>query len=150
MRRNSLTLVLLVLLSTSLLLEAHSFSAFFDSSQTFSVTGTIVRVDWVKPNVFIHVRVDDATTGKTDTWAFETLPPNPLVGAYHVTRDMFREGDKITVLGWKAKAGANWKEAIADAELAARVIAEKAAYAAQFEFVDGKKVAVVQQVPVLR
>ena len=68
-------------------LEAHSFAAFFDSSQPISVSGTIVRVDWVRPNVFVHVRAEDKSTGSAVIWAFETLPPNALTGARHVTRE---------------------------------------------------------------
>jgi len=128
-------------------LQAHSFAAFFDSSQPFSVSGTIVKLDWVRPNVFVHVRVEDKTTGLAVIWAFETLPPSALTGARHVTREMLREGESITVIGWKGKPGANWKDAIADPELAARVMSEKPASAAQFELADGRKFAVVEQVP---
>jgi hypothetical protein len=146
--RNLVTAMLLVSFAfTALPLGAHSFSAYFDGTQPFSVSGTIVKVDWVRPDVFIHVRVEDKATGKVDVWAFETLPPQVLTGAYKVTRDMFREGDTMTIVGWKAKPAANWKNVIPDPDVLARVLAEKPAYAAQFQFADGRKVAVVQQVP---
>jgi hypothetical protein len=147
MRTLATAMLLGLLAFTAMPLAAHSFAAYFESRQPFSVSGTILKVDWVRPDVFIHVRVEDKATGKVDVWAFETLPPQVLTGAYKVTREMFREGDTITIVGWKAKPGGNWKDVIPDPDLLARVLAENPAYAAQFQFADGRKFAVAQQVP---
>jgi len=143
--------VMIVALATisAIPLEAHSFSLFFDSTKPFSVMGTIVKVDWVNPNTFIHVRAEDKATGRVQVWAFEAPPPNPMKGAFNLTSDMFKEGETITVVGWQGKMGADLAGAIADPELAARVRAEKFACAAQYEFPDGRKFPVVGQVPPL-
>jgi hypothetical protein len=124
----------------------HSFSAYFDSQRPFSATGTIVKVDWVNPAVFVHLRVEAKATGQVTTWAFEGESVNAMRGR-GLSGDMFREGGQLTVIGWMARPGTDLSETVANPELAARVRAESAAYAAQFEFPDGRRFPVVSQVP---
>lgn len=146
--RMSLALLAVVLLATAPL-AAHAFSRYFDTQKPISVTGTIVKVDWVDPNTFIHVRAEDKRTGQIEVWAFEAPPPKPMRGIWGLTADVFKEGDTITILGWQGKSGANLAETVADSEVAGRVRAGRPACAAQFEFADGRRVSIGSRVPQL-
>ena len=133
-------------LSVTALGNHHSFSAYFDSQRPFSVTGTNVKVDWVNPAVFVHLRVDDKATGRTTTWAFESESVNYL-RTKGLDGGMFKAGDQLSVIGWMGKPGTNLSETVAEPELAARVRAESAASVAQFQFADGRRFPVVENVP---
>lgn len=134
--------------SMTLLATHHSFTAYFDSQQPFKVAGSVVKVDWVVPAVFVHVKVEDPVSRQTTTYAFEAESRNYLerIG---LSKDMFREGETISVIGFRSRPGSDLSETVADRELAARVRAETAASAAQFEFANGTKVPVAGQVPEL-
>jgi len=140
--------VTLVVSSVAALANHHSFSAYFDSQKPFSVTGTIVKVDWVDPAVFVHLRVVDSADGQAAIWAFEGESVKAMERR-GLSRQMFREGDVVTAVGWMGRPGANLSETVRDPELAARVRAERTASIAQFEFADGRKVPVVGNVPTL-
>ena len=132
--------------SVAVLANHHSFAAYFDSQRPFSVSGTIVKVDWVNPAVFVHLRVEDTATGQIETWAFEGESAN-FMRTRGLDSSMFKEGDRLTAIGFMGKPGTNLSETVADPELAARVRAEKAASIAQFEFPDGRRFPVISNVP---
>jgi hypothetical protein len=135
----------LVLTSSAALATHHAFTPYFDLQRPFSATGTVVKVDWVNPAVFVHLRVEDKATGQVTTWAFEGESINAM-RSRGLDGSMFKQGDQLTVIGWMGKPGANLSETVADPELAARVRAESAASAAQFVFPDGRQFPVVANV----
>ena len=51
----------------------HSVSGQFDQSKPMELTGTISKIDWINPHIYIHLDVKDAR-GKVTTWALATLP----------------------------------------------------------------------------
>ena len=132
--------------SVAVLATHHSFAAYFDSQKPFSVSGTIVKVDWVNPAVFVHIRVEDKATGQTETWAFEGEGVSAM-RSRGLDGSMFKEGEPLTAIGFMGRPGTNLSETVADPELAARVRAEKAASIAQFEFADGRRFPVIANVP---
>jgi hypothetical protein len=124
----------------------HAWAPYFDSQRPFASTGTVVKVDWVNPVVFVHLRVEDQVTGQATVWALEGESVNAM-RSRGLSGDMFKVGDRLSVIGWMARPGANLSETVADPELAARVRAERAASVAQFEFPDGRRFPVVSNVP---
>ena len=64
---------LALLLFTAALSAHHSPSAIFDMTKRISVTGTLTKIDWINPHIYIHLDVKDAR-GKVTTWALATLP----------------------------------------------------------------------------
>ena len=52
----------------------HSFAAEFDSGKTVTLRGIVSKVDWINPHIFVYLDVKD-DTGKTTTWALQSLPP---------------------------------------------------------------------------
>jgi hypothetical protein len=60
-------------------------------------------------------------------------------------KEMLKEGSTITIVAFPGKRGADVSETVADKELAARVRAETQAAFVQFEFADGRKIAVIKK-----
>jgi len=148
--RHKVSVLVMLFIATALtaltaLANHHAFSAYFDTQRPVRVTGTIVKVDWVNPAVFVHLRAADGASGQSTTWAFEGESSNSM--ARYLSPSMLKAGDTVTVVGWMGIPGTNLSETVADPELAARVRAERAASIAQFEFADGRKVPIVTNVP---
>jgi Family of unknown function (DUF6152) len=83
----------------------HSFAAEYDSSQVLTLKGTITKVDWTNPHIYIYLDVKDAS-GKVSSWALEGYPPNTLKRT-GFTKDTLKIGDEITITAYKAKDGTN-------------------------------------------
>jgi hypothetical protein len=150
MKTRVLVLSLLMLgLAGTVLATHHSFAAYFDERSPVSVTGTVVKLDWVAPAVFVHLKAEDKATGKTTTWAFEAESFRYLERGFNLSKDMLKEGTVVTIVGFKLRPGADLSKTVADPELAARVRAESGAAIAQFEFADGRKIAILNSVPAI-
>jgi hypothetical protein len=81
----------------------HSFAAQYDASQQVTLKGTITKVEWMNPHTYFYVDVvDDA--GKVVNWAVEGGAPNVLYReGWRPTT--LKEGDKVTILGSRARNG---------------------------------------------
>jgi hypothetical protein len=84
-------------------LAHHSATAEFDSSKTFSVKGTLTKLEWFNPHVYIYADVTDEN-GKVIPYSFETGPPGNLRRA-GVVKTMFNVGDVVTIEAAVAKDG---------------------------------------------
>lgn len=80
----------------------HAFNAEFDASAPVSLSGTVTKVDWAEPHVVIHLAVADAG-GQTRNWNFEAAGPSAMQKKGW-QKDMIKEGQKITVKGYRAKS----------------------------------------------
>jgi hypothetical protein len=84
----------------------HSFAAEFDASKTVTLRGTISKVDWVNPHIWVYVDVKDES-GKTTTWALQSLPPLFFRGS-GLTRDVLMSNkQEVTVTLNPAKDTSN-------------------------------------------
>jgi hypothetical protein len=108
--RSSVVLTLLLLLMPAHGVQAHhSFSGAFDINRPATLTGTISKIDWVNPHVYIHLDVKD-DAGKVTTWALESLPTNHLRTAGITRNDVWNkasEGEVVTVHIYQSKDVAN-------------------------------------------
>jgi uncharacterized protein DUF6152 len=101
----------LMLAGVALLLAAipvaahHSFAAEYDSSALVTLTGVVTKVEWTNPHAYIYVDVKDAS-GKVVNWGMEGYPPNTLTRT-GFTRHIVKEGDTITITGYKARDSAS-------------------------------------------
>jgi len=84
-------------------LAHHSATAEFDSSKTFTVKGTLTKLEWVNPHVYMYADVTDEN-GKVIPYSFETGPPGNLRRA-GVVKTMFNVGDVVTIEAAVAKDG---------------------------------------------
>jgi hypothetical protein len=83
----------------------HSFAAEYDSTQMITLKGTISKVEWTNPHIYVYLDVKDGN-GKVTTWALEGYPPNTLKRT-GFSRDMLKIGDEITATAYKSKDGSN-------------------------------------------
>ena len=82
----------------------HSFSAEFDATKTFKMTGTVTKVEWMNPHTFFYIDVVDDKTKKVTNWAMEMGSPNGLM-RQGWSRNSMKAGDVVTVEGSLAKDG---------------------------------------------
>ena len=83
----------------------HAFAAEFDADRPVEFSGTVTKVEWINPHVWIHVDVkkDDGTI---ERWAFEAGTPNVLFRR-GFTRESLLPGTDVLVDGYQAKDGTN-------------------------------------------
>ena len=101
--RGILAVPLGLLLAAIPLLAHHSATAEFDSSKTFTVKGTLTKLEWFNPHVYIYADVTDEN-GKVIPYSFETGPPGNLRRA-GVVKTMFNVGEVVTIDAAVAKDG---------------------------------------------
>jgi hypothetical protein len=81
----------------------HSFAAEFDANKPLNLRGTVNKLEWVNPHVWIHITVK-RPNGTTENWAIEAGTPNTLYRR-GVTKVMLPIGTEILVNGFAAKDG---------------------------------------------
>jgi hypothetical protein len=83
----------------------HSIAGQFDVSKTTTLRGTIARVDWINPHVYMLLDVKDAK-GVATTWELSTIPLAMLRKA-GITKELLRgrPGDVVTIVAHPALNG---------------------------------------------
>jgi hypothetical protein len=79
----------------------HSFAAEFDVKQPVTLKGTVTKVEWTNPHVWIYLDVADEQ-GSVQHWQCENGAPNALA-RMGWTRNSLKAGDQVTVEGFRAK-----------------------------------------------
>ena len=83
----------------------HSFSAVFDLSKKFTLTGTLTKIDWRNPHIELSVDAK-GDGGKLETWVIESMPPNFFRGRNAAKSDFEKAiGQTVTVEAVPAKDG---------------------------------------------
>jgi len=83
----------------------HAFAAEFDANSPLQMTGTVTKVEWVNPHVWIRIDVE-ASDGTVEQWAIEAGTPSVLFRR-GFTRDALLPGTEIVVEGYRAKDRSN-------------------------------------------
>ena len=84
----------------------HSFTAEFDINKPITLSGTVTKVEWVNPHVYVYLDVKDAS-GKVTSWSLSSLGPAAARRA-GVTRANFGQGQTVTINGYHAKDNSNF------------------------------------------
>lgn len=85
--------------------SAHHSYAMFDASRKLSVRGTVAKLEWMNPHVFLWLYVpNQADQGKYDLYAFENGSVNAL-SRLGWSATALKAGDQITVEYWPLKDG---------------------------------------------
>ena len=94
------------LLAASLpVLAHHSFSAEYDSNARVTLKGVVTKLEWQNPHSWFYMDVKD-DKGNITHWQCETGAPNELVRKGW-RKDSLKEGQEVTVNGFRAKDGTN-------------------------------------------
>jgi hypothetical protein len=82
----------------------HSVAGQFDGEQRATITGTVSKVDWINPHVYVYIDVAD-DEGAVTTWRLESLPTAMLRKA-GLTSDLIKGGgQKVTAEAIMARNG---------------------------------------------
>jgi len=81
--------------------SAHHSQSEYDQRAKVEVTGTVTKVEWRSPHVWIYVDVVDEQ-GQTVNWSFELPSPVTLMRRGW-TRNSVKPGDVISVSGARAR-----------------------------------------------
>jgi hypothetical protein len=96
----------LVLVGAAVPLRAHhAFSAEFGANKPVTFKGTISKMEWTNPHVWLHLNVKKPD-GTVETWAFEAGTPNVLFRR-GFTKESLAIGTEIVVDGYQAKDGSH-------------------------------------------
>jgi len=83
---------------------AHHGAAAYDTSQMTSLKGTVVDFEFINPHCQLFINVADES-GNVVKWDGEFTNPGTL-HRRGWTKEMFKPGDQITMIGNRAKNGA--------------------------------------------
>jgi hypothetical protein len=83
----------------------HSFAAEFDFTKVVTLNGVVTKVEWTNPHTYFYVDVTD-DQGKVVNWAVEGGAPNALYRAGWKPTSL-KTGDRVTIVGSRAKDGSN-------------------------------------------
>jgi|SRR6185295_17074605 hypothetical protein len=106
MKRLVIGAVASLLLAGASLSAHHSFAAEFDINKPITLSGTVTKVEWVNPHVYVYLDVKDAS-GKVTSWSLSSLGPAAARRA-GVTRANFGQGQTVTINGYHAKDNSNF------------------------------------------
>lgn len=83
-------------------LAHHSFAAEYDAEKPVTITGTVSKIEWVNPHIYVTLDVKGAA-GKVEQWRMEGYPPNMLVRQGWRRDVTLKPGAEITVSGWRSR-----------------------------------------------
>ena len=81
----------------------HSFDAEFDRAKPVTLKGSVTKVEWGNPHIWIFIDVKDEN-GTLSNWGVEGGAPNALFREGW-RKDSVKLGDTLTVEGNRAKDG---------------------------------------------
>lgn len=84
----------------------HSLEANFDIHKKVTVTGIVVKLEFINPHSYLTVNVKDVD-GKVQRWGFELGGPAALrrAGMSRVDRGGLKPGDQVTISALGARDG---------------------------------------------
>jgi hypothetical protein len=86
-------------------LAHHSFAAQFDANKPVTLEGTVTKVEWRNPHIWVYLDVKGAD-GTTAAWECEGGAPNALT-RQGWTSQTLKIGTPLTIQGYLAKNGTN-------------------------------------------
>src|SRR4030095_5227636 len=81
----------------------HAFAAEFDANKPVTMKGTVTKMEWLNPHVWLYMDVKQQN-GTTENWAFEAGTPNVLFRR-GFTRQSLLPGTVGVIDGYRATDG---------------------------------------------
>ena len=91
------------LVTASPVLAHHSFAAEFDSTKTVTLKGSVTKLEWANPHIWVYLDTKD-DRNNVEHWQCEGGPPNTLM-RNGWSKDSLKFGDQVTIDGFLAKDG---------------------------------------------
>jgi hypothetical protein len=82
----------------------HSVSGQFDVSKKIVLTGTVEKVDWVNPHIYVHLKVTDEKGGVA-VWQLGTVPVAMARKAGISKESLLAAGQTVKVTAYPARDG---------------------------------------------
>jgi hypothetical protein len=96
----------LIFLAAALPVAAHhSFAAEFDEKKTISLKGSVTKLEWANPHIWVYLDVKDSADA-VQHWQCEGGAPNSLY-RNGWNRTSLKPGDTVSIDGYLAKDGSN-------------------------------------------
>jgi Family of unknown function (DUF6152) len=95
--------MVLAVVTAAQLAAHHSFAAEFDANKPVTLTGTVTRVEWANPHIWVYLDVKD-DQGAVQPWQCEGGPPNTLT-RNGWSANSLKPSDAVTIEGVLAKDG---------------------------------------------
>ncbi len=86
-------------------LAHHSFAAQFDSTKPITLEGTVTKVEWRNPHIWVYLDVTD-DDGVVTSWECEGGAPNALTRLGWGSQTL-RLGSTLEIHGYLARNGTN-------------------------------------------
>ena len=81
----------------------HAFAAEFDANKPVKFEGTVTKMQWLNPHVWLHMDVK-TPDGNVESWSFEAGTPTVLFRR-GFTKNSLLPGTRIVIDGYRAKDG---------------------------------------------
>ena len=81
----------------------HSFAAEFDANKPVTLQGTVTKLEWANPHIWVYLDVKD-DQGALQHWQCEGGPPNTLTRSGWGVNSL-KPNDQVTIDGVLAKDG---------------------------------------------
>jgi hypothetical protein len=83
----------------------HSFAAEYDPTKKVTLKGTVAKLEWTNPHIWVYVDVK-GDNGQPVRWQFEGGAPNSLF-RNGWNRTALKAGDEVEIEGFLAKDGSH-------------------------------------------
>jgi hypothetical protein len=83
----------------------HSFAAEFDDKKPVTLKGTVTKLEWLNPHIWIYLDAKDEK-GAVSKWQCEGGPPNSLT-RQGWSKNSLKVGSEVTIEGFGAKDASN-------------------------------------------
>lgn len=89
----AVVLLCVAAVTTSSVSAHHSVSGQFDVTKTIILEGTVVKVEWANPHIYVHLKVKEAS-GQEVVWLLGTVPVG-MARAAGITKEELLARDQI-------------------------------------------------------
>lgn len=103
MKPRLFALLIALCAATTIARAHHAFTAEFDANKSVKIEGTLSKLEWTNPHIWLYLDVKDSG-GSIVKWQCEGGAPNALT-RNGWSKETLKIGEQVAVEGWLAKDG---------------------------------------------